>query len=39
MSLEFRYAEGTHVVPRWGEIWRYVLGLTVSFDPLFLTIL
>ena len=23
--------------PRWSEIWRFVPGLTVSFDPLFLT--
>ena len=37
VSLVFGGTEVTHVVPRWSEIWRFVPGLTVSFDPLFLT--
>jgi len=37
VSLAFGDTEVTHVVPRWSEIWRLVPGLTVSFDPLFLT--
>ena len=36
VSLAFRDTEVTHVVSRWSEIWRFVPGLTVSFDPLFI---
>ena len=35
MSLAFGDIEVTQVVPRWSEIWRFVPGLTVNFDPLF----
>jgi len=37
VSLALGDTEVTRVVPRWSEIWRLVPGLTISFDPLFLT--